>query len=316
MNVLTYWLDACKRVPEARTPADVTRYLQAAAADIANFLATSRAEGESARYRHEQWAAVGVDPVSATISSHGAAFSRGGRLRVIVKSKQSILRQRYTVAHEIGHVLLRQMMEQNFELKLPRKLEEELCDEFAAQVLVPDDALKKLMEECRSAPTARDLLKWCTKLQVNIQPMLIAARKHWRWGGAVLAYCENYAKAGSEETLRFVGFVADEKLFLPRHKRVASVGLLDVSAWFAESDEPYASGRQDDVRLPLYARDMHTRTGQAQGSVEWSAMRMKERADQGGSRALIDLRLVGDWSVRWAGGKAETFAVPKTTKGL
>ncbi len=317
MNVLTYWRDAFGGVPDAKSPGEVERHLQVAASDIARFLGEARPSGEVSRYRHEQWALVGVDPLEATLSADGAAFERDGRLRVIVKAKQPKLRQRYTVAHEVGHVLLRQMMASNEALELSVKVEESICDDFAAQILVPSGNLKALMDAMKAPPTTQDLLKWCGELQVNIEPMLIAARKHWRWGAAAMVYCENYAhRRDSEPALRIVGYVADEKLFLPMHKRVASIGLASVNDWFTQTEEPYGTGRQPEVRLPLYTRDMHTRTGQAEGCAEWAAMRMKERNLQGAGRAFIDLRLVGDWSVRWAGGKAEVLDPARLGKGV
>lgn len=314
MNILTYWTESRSGIPEANTLGDVEAHLQTAAAEIARCLKASPGPGERSKYRHDQWAIIGVDPVQANISSDGAAFTKDGRLRVIVKADQPVLRQRYTVAHEIGHHLLRQVVVHNHALKLPAKVEETLCDAFASLVLVPDAALDVLMGPLRAAPRSKDVLDWCQMLQVNIAPMLIAVKRRWRWGASVLMYCQHYAhRRDAEPALRSRSYAAAEPLYIPTHKRIVSLDLVDIEDWFKRTSQPYGSGTTPKVRLQLYARDMDTRSGFVEGCVDWSAMRLND-STQGSGRLFVDLKLTGDWNIKWTGGKFEPLDLARLGK--
>lgn len=314
MNVLTYWTERRSGIPEANTIWDVERHLLTAAAEIALCLEASPGLGDRPKYRHEHWAIIGVDPVQANISSDGAAFTKDGRLRVIVKADQPALRQRYTVAHEIGHHLLRQVVATNDALKIPARVEESLCDEFASLVLIPDATLEALMGPLRASPSSKDVLAWCQKLQVNIAPMLIAVKRRWRWGASVLMYCQHYAhRRDVEPALRSRSYAASEPLYIPTHKRIVSLDLVDIEDWFKRTSQPNGDGATPRVRLQLYARDLDSRSGFAEGSVEWSAMRLNGNT-QGSGRLFLDLKLTGDWSVRWTGGKFEPLDVSRLGK--
>lgn len=308
MNILTYWSASDSRTPVVKTPADVQQRLQAAAADISKHLGVQAAGSDRRKYQHEQWSAIGVDPVQSNISSQGAAYRRGERLRVVVRADNPLLRQRYTIAHEIGHCLLRQLLESS-SVQLERKQEEVFCDQFAAKILVPESALAALIQKLKgAAPTSKVILEWCRELEVNILPMLIALNSQWTWPTSAVLYCQNFAhRSDSESALRVVNYAAPERLYLPRNKRVHSLGLRSLDDWFVGAQGGYAKGADQRVRLPLYERDtFSSKTGFIEGEVDWTAMRLNDNT-QGSGRVFVDLTLVGDWALKWAGGVPKVF---------
>lgn len=77
----------------------------------------------------------GVDEVTtaSTLEESGRVEYVGNKLRILVRAGDSPLRQRFTIAHELGHVLL------GFDPAGRRRSDEEerRCNRFAAALLMP-----------------------------------------------------------------------------------------------------------------------------------------------------------------------------------
>ena len=75
---------------------------------------------------------------------------RGGQSIIVVNASHLESRQRFTIAHEIGHIMIKQALANSerrlFERDLNRfsnkPREEHLCDLFAAELLLPPELLK------------------------------------------------------------------------------------------------------------------------------------------------------------------------------
>ncbi len=78
-----------------------------------------------------------------------------------VNNKNPKTRQRFTIAHELGHFLLNhdlhpRLIDENFDKPINKEVE---ANEFAAELLMPQDFLKKDIEEKRVKLTIPDLAK-------------------------------------------------------------------------------------------------------------------------------------------------------------
>lgn len=84
----------------------------------------------------------------------GITFERRGKKHICVNQKDSLLRQRFTILHEIAHHVLKlpskhgeKVPSNELERFTGRPLEEVLCDIFAAECLVPWQLIQPLAEE-------------------------------------------------------------------------------------------------------------------------------------------------------------------------
>jgi len=110
-------------------------------------------------------APVDVDALALTLGFHvsrkelpdgeaGNTFERRGKKHILVNQKDSVLRQRFTVLHEIAHHVLElpskhgeKVPSDELECFTGRPPEEVLCDVFAAECLVPWQLIQPLAEE-------------------------------------------------------------------------------------------------------------------------------------------------------------------------
>lgn len=92
---------------------------------------------------------------------------------ISVNSKHPRVRQRFSVAHELGHQLLGHPDEQSYfgDIELIKLYDSE-ADEFAGELLVPLDLLKK---ECEACTDIDELRK---RFEVSEQVLVIQIKKH------------------------------------------------------------------------------------------------------------------------------------------
>ncbi len=84
----------------------------------------------------------------------GSTFERRGKKHILVNKKDSLLRQRFTILHEIAHHVLElpskhgeKVPSDELERFTGRHPEEILCDIFAAECLAPWELIQPLAEE-------------------------------------------------------------------------------------------------------------------------------------------------------------------------
>jgi len=113
----------------------------------------------------------------APIDSAGRLEMDGGRFVIVVRAGSSWRRQRFTVAHEIGHILLlrafRRSPAQLARLREPETwaVIEDLCDLAAAELLVPRD---DFAEQIETTPFSGDgLQKLYDRYLTNYAPLFL-----------------------------------------------------------------------------------------------------------------------------------------------
>ena len=76
--------------------------------------------------------------------------------RIVIARSESPRRRAFTALHELGHHLIRNSWE-FFGLTSDRRLEEGICDSFAAEILLPNDLSGAVL--CVGTPTAQQFLE-------------------------------------------------------------------------------------------------------------------------------------------------------------
>lgn len=222
--------------------------------------------GRSATSR-TQWRRLGVHVAAVPMAASGGCRRDGGELVVLVRESDDPRRQRFTVAHEIGHLLIEDVRRH---VPLSRADEERLCNEFAAALLVPGEALAADLKDIGRVG-ADDVVRLGNRFGVTLQPLLIALGSHLDVTEVLLvARYGGHPKRPLELAYRFHASVATS-VFLPRKQRLTSVGLAALDG-FARGLEHGSSGR-DQVMVEL-RRDAPPHSGSGHGEVSWDARLM------------------------------------------
>jgi hypothetical protein len=245
--------------------ADDTEELSAALAVVAMDMTHYLGRGEIS---HLQWKRLGLHAVAVEMTASGACSRDGGEPVVLVNANDDPRRQRFTVAHELGHLLLD---EARSRLQLGRRDEERLCNKFASELLVPRaDIATALAGRVRLEPD--DLIALCNRFGVTLQPILIALRHHLPdYEAIVVAREAGHPRRPAVLDFRFHAS-AGTSIYIPRHQRLRSAGLNGLADWAQTAGESYGTG--DDISTFPLRRTGPTRSGVAHGSARWSARLM------------------------------------------
>lgn len=115
----------------------------------------------------------------------GMIKKRGDGYVIIVNNNHAITRQRFTIAHEIGHfiyhrgkigdgvvdnALYRQTTYNGITNNNINSKDEQQANNFAANLLMPEDLIEKIKNECDGC---YDSLKLAEKLNVSVQAIKI-----------------------------------------------------------------------------------------------------------------------------------------------
>lgn len=92
--------------------------------------------------------------------SEGIVLQRNGGWRVVLPKRGSdsvpalLGRDRFTLAHEIGHIRLSSLFKESI-ASVPAKVQERLCDEFAAELLLPTEHVRQFLVASRRRSESR-----------------------------------------------------------------------------------------------------------------------------------------------------------------
>lgn len=111
----------------------------------------------------------------------GVMRKKGNETEILIQSDHHPNRQRFTIAHEIGHYILHadkdELEKKDIIFRRSREftIEEEEANRFAAALLMPKKAILKEIEECNALLQYKDILVdyLATKFRVSTQAMRI-----------------------------------------------------------------------------------------------------------------------------------------------
>ncbi len=109
---------------------------------------------------------------NSTISGLYICHPTAGKC-ILVNYSEDIFRQRFTVAHELGHALLDDDQDFVVSFAVEQKSQREVrANAFAARLLMPSEFLRAIPES--SVWTAEKILHWAERLRINPEPLCYA----------------------------------------------------------------------------------------------------------------------------------------------
>ena len=102
---------------------------------------------------------------------HGISAWSGDIPVIAVRAQDDLLRKRFTIAHELGHILLR------FPESNDQKRREKLCHTFAAALLLPEKVIKAELGKRRSRIALWELKKLKGIYGISIQAIMARAKE-------------------------------------------------------------------------------------------------------------------------------------------
>ncbi|MGH2361892.1 MAG: ImmA/IrrE family metallo-endopeptidase [bacterium] len=164
---------------------------------------------------------------------------KGGGFKVDILRSQASARARFSLAHEIGHTFFydltaRPATRRESAASLAQELEERFCDEFAAQLLFPCDAVQRVFGGVPSLEEPCNLMRvveatsreWSVSVETVLRRLNECGSIKGDVGIFVLRDSPHF-KTGRDPALRVKAFFPrpSRGWFVPKNRRARSVGL-------------------------------------------------------------------------------------------
>jgi hypothetical protein len=218
----------------------------------------------------EQWRSLGLRVVRRELGGIRGLLRETNRGPVVAVNVADHARtQRFTVAHELAHLLLANIDREAIGLSGAR--EEKLCEEFASHLLVPRDDLDRQLADFEDDPA--ELLSLSTYYDVSISALLAAASEHLA-AREVVAFAAS--RRGHRKRPRAVAFRAHRircgPYLMPEEVRLSSLGLTCLDHRL-EAHGPGVEIADSDIgiTLRLWNPGTPSRSGTASGPASWRA---------------------------------------------
>lgn len=217
--------------------------------------------------------ALCVDTVDGPYS--GVAIPGPAYTHVLLSASDKTTRRRYTLAHELGHALLAGVDRQG--LNLDRRTEEDMCEAFARNVLMPPAELQRYFSDDGFPQSIAALQRFCRAFRVGIKAAVSALARHHtrdRTVALVVASRRPHSTRSGAVALRVDVASTPRPAFAPYDKRLRSLGLIEMVRWMSDMDKAgvEGSGREQKVQLRSLRAGIAAWTGPA----DWTAMTMAE----------------------------------------
>lgn len=196
-----------------------------------------------------EWAPTGIRVEMRPLATSGLCV-RGTR-RVIVRRRDPLPRRRYTVAHELAHLLLA-CADDGRGLLLTRRQEESMCERFASRVLIPRDLLCDRVKLRPPEPSLGWLRDLADHFRASLSATVIALGEIDLSGNSafLIARHSGHPKRPLEVGLRIAHAAAPGWLWLPSHQRLKSLGWRNLVAW-EPHQQPGAIREERHARITL-----------------------------------------------------------------
>lgn len=219
----------------------------------------------------EIWRSLGLRVVRRDLGAVRGLLRRTGDGPIVAVREADHPRiQRFTVAHELGHVLMDRV--DRHQIGLSGRDEEALCEGFASHLLIPRIELLAALEEIADDPDS--LLRLLRRFDVSISALLSAAAEPLA-DREVLAFAvsrRGHPNRPGEVAYRLHGIRCGEYL-MPENTRLTSLGLTALDDSLG-SGEPEIAGDDVSVSLRLWRPGSAVRSGTAVGPASWRARRL------------------------------------------
>jgi hypothetical protein len=221
-----------------------------------------------------EWEALGIDVREAAIRGRGICSTGGGRRVVRVNRDDPRPLQRFTVGHELGHLLLTSPDLRPSPIS-PRD-EEQICEEFSAALLIDEDVLDIRLDSIGYPPEAEDVLRLCGQFRVNVRPMLFAVGKRLLDSPHcfLMARRQGHPLRPHEVAFRVIAARGRRHIYFPPNQRLTSLGLRQLAG--AAEQAPHGAsleGFDPTVRIGLRGLDRARSSDTVVAPVAWRGVR-------------------------------------------
>ena len=118
---------------------------------------------------------LGVTIRGASLSEDGRIVSSTCQLTIELSRSRPLVRRRFTLAHELAHVMFWHQESRGLvddEYLIAR--EEQICDEIANQLLIPDFVVHRFLESGRSELSIIRLVSECSRTSLSASTLALA----------------------------------------------------------------------------------------------------------------------------------------------
>jgi hypothetical protein len=277
-----------QELAESLSLADLRSRLTAAGHTVSHLLP----RGSVAR---AQWLELGVRVLSkCDLPTHGSCMYQLSNSIVLVRSSKNYPRQRFTTAHEVGHLLLGRVRDKGH-ITFDTFYEERLCDEFASAALLPSDEVRAFLGDTGHLESPTLVLKIAKHFGVNIQPVVIALGRIWTDDGRLLMVADvrGHSRRPDEIDYRVLANAGRPYEYIPPQQRLRSLGLGGLVDWAQTGPVDKAGhGRSEQIRVPFWSPEGPFRTGWLLGEATWDAIVLP-------NRVMIALFGLDRTAIRW-----------------
>ena len=258
------WRNELKAAAKCSLPA-LRRSLRSCASQIGSGMAKGRMLAA-------QWSRVGIQIIERDMPTSGGCMEYEGHRLVFVREGDNYSRKRFTIAHEVCHLLLADVLSYTAAAKAFDV--EGLCNSFASYLLIPRRELKRCVQEVGIPNEAKDIFQLCRRFEVNVRPMVIALGENLGWSKRIViaAAYRGHPVRSDEFAFRIEGAAGHRHFFLPYQQRLTSVGFEKLVSWAESSTRPSdLAGSETEVRLELRRKQPTPRGGVGTGPAMWKA---------------------------------------------
>ena len=196
-------------------------------------------------------AALGIQIVEQPLIEDGRLERTSDGFRVLLKQDASIQRKRFTLAHELGHILLSGGALLQFSDLHPNNIER-FCDALAASLLLPRDWLVATYGDSpRSLRIAQEL---SVRAHVSLAASVVRLNELLSWQRTLLRW---QLERADEGRLGHHGWRLVSTVSVPPHLHAAIRSAPDTGWYLSEFKSRLAPG--EPVEIPLLIRGRRTR---------------------------------------------------------
>jgi hypothetical protein len=234
----------------------------------------------------EEWEPLEIDLRLVPMTARGSAHQSDGAKVVFINASDPHELQRFTMAHEVAHLLLTPPdLERDV---LHPTAEEELCETFASELLMPKHSISLQLRD--GPPTPEDVLRLCGEYRVNVRPMIRALGKHLASNvHLLLARWRGHPRRLEAVAFRVDASAGDRRIFFPRDQRLSTVGLANLAQEGARAAHgECAEGSDEGVVIELRGLDAEPPSMSVPGRVSWEMVRQGKETPY--LLAVLDLK--------------------------
>ncbi len=262
------WYDWQARFASVEDTSDLRQHMEAAASAFRRSLGTTARSG--------WWDRLGILVHRRPMRYPGNLVTAHTPIRINLNRGDGAARQRFTVAHELGHVLLHQRRHQG-----KRENHEALCDLFARQLLIPRYAVTNTLNRNGGLSGPREFLELTNHFGVGLTTAMLAFADAWSDPNTCLLLLDSRR----DSTFRAIDGSGSRIRRAAGEQSLTSMGFLSLNDALTRRHDAWGRGRDNVEFRYLAGPNEVARSGRVHGMCDWEHLAVK------GERSLVMLHL-------------------------